>query len=697
MEGPLALWKSAPKRAMLGLMDSSSATSSSTASITWVGALALALALLFLEWRQPFYFTQDDNFAQFLPNILAALDGAFAIQRFPVLNPFQFAGAPSAELGYYSLSYPPTWASYALARWLLGNKALTFEVFAWLHLFAGYAAFVWAARRLSASAWSPVLGALSWCLSGFILIAGRSWYYVLPWALYLPLFAGLLVLLKEKGGSWSWAGAWALGVGAAFHSGNVQLWSYAMLWLGAAALGLALLRQISWRSFAAYLLASLGGIGLALPLLLAQLGIVEGNLFITAPGELPTNLLALILPWLAPSAAQLLPALPIGPYHELIPQVLDCGGWAPLLALASLWPLLRGPRELRWLALWPGLLLLAWWAGLGPKAGLWPLIAKLPAFQGFQHPFKFALLVQFFACFAGALALDALLQQSWAPLRKTLLLGVLLLLTASQTWRAKAAFYTWAERPYPPLPVGMEKALAPLRSPQGLQVGRVLGVSPRWASRPGYSSWLVHALPSAYGIPSMQGYDPLIEASRWGAALTPSQWNDVEAGLRAWTVLWVLVSPAWNEAGRPNPWEGAVLNWAMQKNRKVSLVDGIYLIEVPKPDPLAFISGAPERPLAFHMNVAGAQVDLAPASAERQLTVGVLARPGWQAYANGTALNKGMDPWGRLLLSVPGPVTHIELRYEVPWGKGFLAGLMALALATLGLVWVLKGNREKQI
>ena len=95
--------------------------------LAWAGALVLALALAFLEWRQPFYFTQDDNYVQFLPNVLVALDGAFAGFRLPLLNPYQFAGAPSIELGYYSLSYPPTYFSYALARWGLGDKTLTFD------------------------------------------------------------------------------------------------------------------------------------------------------------------------------------------------------------------------------------------------------------------------------------------------------------------------------------------------------------------------------------------------------------------------------------------------------------------------------------------------------------------------------------------------------------------------------------------
>ncbi len=657
--------------------------------LVWLGALLLVLALGFLEWRQPFYFTQDDNYAQFLPNILAGLDGGFAKFRVPLLNPYQFAGAPSAELGYYSLTYPPTWLCYALARWVLGNKFLTFEVFAWLHLLAGYAAFVWASQKLSASPWSAILGALSWCLSGFVLVAGRSWYYVLPWAFFLPLLSGLLLRLQHSGPSWAWAGAWALGVGVAFHSGNVQLWSYAMLWLGLGALLLLLVRAIPWRAFIGFLFASLAGVGLAFPLLLAQLSIVEGNLFINAPGELPFNPLAMLLPWFAPLANQLLPALPVGPYHAQIPQVLDSGTWAPLLALVGLASAWRLKGAARSAAVWSVLMFFAWWAGLGSKGGLWTLISQLPAFNGFQHPFKFALLVEFFACFAGAAILSLLLAKANTLQRRA---GIVLILAliAGQAWRAQAAFYTWSERPYPKLSSGIEKALAPLRASQGRLAGRVLGVSPRWASQQGYSSWLVHALPSVYGVPSMQGYDPLIEASRWGSALTPSQWNDVEAGLRAWTVLWVMVSPTWNEVGRPNPWEGAVLRWAMQKGHKTTLVDGLYFVEVSKPDPLAFVSGVPAQPLAFGMDTDSAFVELPPSDKERQITVGILARPGWSAQGAGQKLNTGMDPWGRILVSVPGTVTRVELNYRVAWGRGWIAGLMALAIAALGMLGVLK-------
>ena len=36
--------------------------------------------------------------------------------------------------------YPPTVVSYAIARWGLGNEYYTFEVFAAMHLLAGYLA-----------------------------------------------------------------------------------------------------------------------------------------------------------------------------------------------------------------------------------------------------------------------------------------------------------------------------------------------------------------------------------------------------------------------------------------------------------------------------------------------------------------------------------------------------------------------------
>src|SRR5207249_3528487 len=94
-------------------------------------------ALTFLEWRDPFYFTECDNLTDCLPPILV---GCRSIWQgvFPDYNPYLFLGSPLAGLGMYSLTYPPLYLAYALARHVLGQEYATLEVFAILHLLGGF-------------------------------------------------------------------------------------------------------------------------------------------------------------------------------------------------------------------------------------------------------------------------------------------------------------------------------------------------------------------------------------------------------------------------------------------------------------------------------------------------------------------------------------------------------------------------------
>ena len=70
--------------------------------------------------------------------------------------------------------YPPTVVSYAIARWGLGNEYYTLEVFAAMHLLAGYLASYAAARTAGLRpALAFVLG-ISFVLSGYILLVGRG-------------------------------------------------------------------------------------------------------------------------------------------------------------------------------------------------------------------------------------------------------------------------------------------------------------------------------------------------------------------------------------------------------------------------------------------------------------------------------------------------------------------------------------------
>ena len=181
------------------------------------GLAVVAAAGLVLELRDPYYFTQDDNFAQFLPIILHGCS-VLAGGAFPDFNPFQQMGAPVAGVGVYALTYPPTWASCAVADRLLGTPAAALEVFAFLHLAAGFGAAFWAGRAVGVRPALAAAAALSFALSGYFLIAGRSWYYMLPVALWAPLLVVAVERLRRGTPGLGWAVLSGLAVGVFLHA-----------------------------------------------------------------------------------------------------------------------------------------------------------------------------------------------------------------------------------------------------------------------------------------------------------------------------------------------------------------------------------------------------------------------------------------------------------------------------------------------
>src|SRR5215467_1291193 len=87
-------WRGATRAGAILLLDLPADYSASTRS-RWLWPLAglvfMCGALIFLEARQPYYFTQDDNLAQFLPGMLQGCR-SLAAGVFPSWNPYQFLG-----------------------------------------------------------------------------------------------------------------------------------------------------------------------------------------------------------------------------------------------------------------------------------------------------------------------------------------------------------------------------------------------------------------------------------------------------------------------------------------------------------------------------------------------------------------------------------------------------------------------------
>src|SRR5437762_12566947 len=102
-----------------------------------VGWLCLIGGFIGLQFVEPYYFTQDDALLGELPGILLGCRSLWE-GTFPDWNPYVFMGSPLATIGFWAITYPPQLLSYAIARHLLGDEYATMEVFAALHLMAGF-------------------------------------------------------------------------------------------------------------------------------------------------------------------------------------------------------------------------------------------------------------------------------------------------------------------------------------------------------------------------------------------------------------------------------------------------------------------------------------------------------------------------------------------------------------------------------
>jgi hypothetical protein len=669
-------------------------------SALWLafGAAVVAAAVAVLELRDPYYFTQDDNFVQFLPVILHGCS-VLAEGAFPDFNPFQYMGAPVAGVGVYGLTYPPTWVSCAVADRLLGAPAAALEVFAILHLEAGFLAAFWAGRAAGVRPALAAAAALSFALSGYFLIGGRSWYYMLPVVLWAPLLVVAVEKLRRGAPGLGWAVLSGLAVGAFFHAGNAQMWSYAILFV---ALALAVSwsagelppRKLMWAAAALLI-----GIAVAAPLLVVQwtfaagverqggggLGILEG-------------LAAMLLPYpLAraqhPNGWGNLDLELMGHFYYAGTLIIGAGvvalGGLVALALAGRLPR-RALAPNLWLVCGAVALLLA----IGNYAPLWGILAKLPGFDKFNHPFKFLPFVVLFLSLGGASFLEnqlraGALRAAWAPVLAAATAALMLF----HVTQARPSFYSFGEDPYPPLPAELGEFLI---SEGAAGPGRVLPIAPRYTMAPGFVASLQHNFPSLFRLPSLEGYDTLVlntmESRRQWARLV----EDPVAAARAYGVRWLIVfDPSLVTRGARADKERL-----SQRQRFLAAAlgaDGVarverpdfQLIELAGARPLAFVASAPARPLELSYRGDGVSVALPDWAAGGPVVLNFLARPGTRVLADGRPLAVTADDWGRIVVTPPAGTRTLVLGYAPPWGQGFLAALV-VALAAAGLLAVLR-------
>ena len=655
---------------------------------TWfIGGLALLAAnLALLECRHSYTFTHDDNLSQFLPVILQSCRGLFDDGAFPTFNPHQFAGMPTASLGTYSLTYPPTYASFAFARWVLGNENATIEVFAIGHLLAGYCAMFWAGRTIGMRPALAAAGSLCFVLCGFFLIGGRSWYYMLPLAAGFPLVAVSIWHLATRPIGWRWVVWTGILLGVLFHAGNAQMWIYAVTFIGLAGIYVVYWGRRSWQLFVPIACAVGLGLAIAMPLFLPQFLETSGlNRF--AGGEpIVSGLFGLLLPW--PFSFAERPGMAETSNIRFTTQFYYAGTIFTAAAAFGLFSCAahRWPRRVALGNVFLMLGLIAFVYALGRPGMAWGLTGELPVFKQFRHPMKYLLFVHLFCILGGGLILERLLRRFPRPRLELVLAGACAVLMSYHTFLALPAFFSWGIRPYPEAP----KWLADLAANKAY---RIYPVAPRRSTAANYELSQMNHLPTVYGTLCLTGYDPLIEENPQHLAVRERLIADPLRSLRAYGVKYLVIYPTQDLPPMPPGhsyfrwyfWEPPERSAYYAKNfaRLVHWTAGASVYELDGVSPLAFTADDPSRGLRTDFDVAGVRVRLSDEHRGGPVIVNTIPARFMRAYVDGKRTAWQTDSWGRLMLDAPAGSKSVRLRYSPPWLAGTLLGLV-LAAASCG-------------
>lgn len=684
----------------------------------WAGLAFVAAAFVLLELLDPYFFCQDDALSLELPGVLMSCRGIWQ-GLVPEYNPSIFLGSPTPAI---SGTYPPMVLAYGIARHLLGDEYATFDVFAAIHLLAGYCLTFAVASRLGIGPVLAALAGLTFVLSGPVLVMARCWHSFSVLAMFIPLFALFADRLRTGPVTWRWPVALGVALGAYYHSGFPQLFVLGCGLLLVHAAALAAVGLVPWRRLNWVVPALAFGAALSIPVFYQQWRLSR-EMSLNDPGGgdgVGGNLLSMLLPY--PLVQGTLPNawgslnLQWSGHFYYFGTVLLVTFLAAVAALAWRRIMVRaaptddGDSSRLQLALAvPAVVALL--LSLGQSGGLWWLMGLLPV--GLRNnPFRAMPWFVFFACLVGARYLEdfiasrqAIAGQSVEERRSRLLYGIAgigLVLVALHLTRVGIAFYTYGFRPYPQLPAELAKLVGPDES--GRQQ-RIMSFAAMRSTDPSYPLAMPHNLPCEYEVPAFFGYDPLVQRfGRYNACLE-RVFAQPQAAFAAYGVRWLLVHrTAWGgwKPETPNRFEKVfpfvvLLNTPLGDNPQRAmgeLTDYVKVIEIADAAPLAFDAARPTESLPLRMSVAGLDIELVAEPEPRRIVANFLRYPDIVATVDGQPAKVSEDEWQRIVVAAPANARAISVRYRPPrlLGLALAAVLAALGGMTLPLL-SLKSSR----
>jgi hypothetical protein len=649
--------------------------------ISWclVGLLVLCTSFTYLEVQEPYYFSQDDVVDVELPEVLLGCRTVWA-GHFPQYNPYVAMGSPLATLGLSSVTYPPLYVSYAVARHLLHNEYATIEVFSIVHLVCGYLITYALMRRLSIRPMVSMLGSLSFILSGSILMLTRNWHTFGPLGVWLPALLLAAVNLERGPVGARWILGTGLAIGLFYHVGFPQTWLYSV-----AAFVFVLVLQcyfgrIPKQRMLCAIPALIVGIALVTPLVLQQWMLTRDVIRPGAHGSgiCLSNVLNMLFPY--PLIHSPHPEGWGRLHTDRLGEMNFFGGIFAFLALLNALVLFSSRRNP---GVWKGqvwlicalITLLFAFGSPGP----WRLLHHLPVIGMVNdYPWRLLPYLALFSILAGGLFLEFWFRRAPSPRKVELWFAVPgLLILFYHVGLRPPTNDVYGFIPYPQMSTPMRRLLYPADSnlPQR---------SMAWGSRcadPEYAFGMNSSLSTVFAVPSIDCYDPIIKFKLAYRVAEAHLKSEPLLAARAYGLRWhfIFLRPRSSEEDRKRhaPIASAV---PPDQFRCVLAEANLRIHSLDSVAPLAFALGAPDRSLPLSVDGRGIDVSLGNRSTRSTVVVNFLWLSDIHVYIDGHLGVAAPDSWGRITVRVPPETKMLQVRYEPPWWQGILVGMVMLGV-----------------
>ncbi|MDP4267611.1 MAG: hypothetical protein Q8880_09285 [Bacteroidota bacterium] len=649
--------------------------------IIWLisGFLVIVVGISICEILQPYYFLQDDNYSQFLPVIIQA-GKSIGKGIFPTWNPYQLMGSPTTSVGIYSLTYPVTYISYFISKYVFRNEYLTIDVFSIIHLIGAYLTTYWAGRCLKIRSSLATLLSISYVLTGFNLIAGRSWYYMIPVAAWLPLIIILICKLQGKVSLLKWTISAGLILGIYFHAGNVQMWIYTVIFLIIAIIALMISKSITLNKAICIIPALIIALAIAMPLLYPQIIETSNTSRIGSwGGGIANGILAMILPY--PLAKASNPNGWSNKFTDLSGQIYYSGTFFITIGLFAVLFILLSLILFKWNKkmitkllgenIWLFIGSIAFIYALGNSGRLWTISCKFPIFNKFTNPFKVLTFVNLFFIIGGGLIVERFLCKHPINKRKVeifIALPVICLLLYHSAL-ARTSFCAYGDPVYPAMPKNVSQLI---KTKSEKLITRLISLAPERCPLKGYTLSLKHNFPSIYQIYTIYGYDTFIQGSKENQLADRMIYTtkNIKA-LQAYGVQWIMFYDA-NKSRRRYYINGERCFDLKNIANRIVAFDNCSLWKLKgKSNSMAFIKSNPQKSLPIQFKGNGVRVQTTSLKPGDTLVINVLNRKWLKAYSDGIPIVSTSDKFGRVNIKISKESRCLTLIYSPPFKEAF--------------------------